>query len=266
MSDEFTQESGDVSNVESTASSEPSSSPEAQSAAQSQEAASSVEKPTPFHEHPRFKELITQNQTYRQQMDEHSRMVQEMRSQMENMQKAYQTSQQPQKPNYSPLLERLKTIDPEFTGMQSEVAKLLETFPQMQEQFQQFQSWQSQMQMKEAQTTAHSTLDKLYTQFKVPEEQREDYQIRIKALAYENPNLGVKDLENVFKQTHEKLSKRFDDWKRTERASYVESKTKDKVPTTQTGGSPAKIPGPSKSTFDERVAMVAKALREGKNV
>lgn len=266
MSEEFTQETGDASSVESTASSESSSSSETQGAAQSQEAASSVDKSPPFHEHPRFQELIEQNRAYRQQMDEHSRKVNEMRDQMGAMQKAQQTSQQPNKPNYSPLLERLKTIDPEFTGMQSEVAKLLDSFPQMQEQFQQFQNWQSQMELEKAQSTATSTLDKLYTQFKVPSEQREDYEVRIKAMAYENPKLGVKDLENVFKQTHDALSKRFDAWKRQERASYVDSKTKDKVPTTQTGGSPAKIPGPSKTTFEDRVAMVTKALKEGKQV
>lgn len=253
-------ETGDVESVESTSSSEQVSSSPAPSEAQSQDAATSAEKPAPFHEHPRFKELIDSNREYKSQLEE---LRTQLTKQMESQKAAQVAQNQPKQPSYEQIVKRLQTIDPEFGEFQAAIAKEMAAVPELKQQLQQFQEWKQQQEQQATRMAAESKLTSLYEQYKVPADRRGFYKAQIENAAYNNPNMQLKDLDNVFKSTHENLNKFFGEFERTLKSSYVSGKQKDSTPATQSGGQPAGIPGPE-NTPEYRIKAITDALRSGK--
>lgn len=246
---------------ESGVSPEGSASPETASPAQSQEAAPQQEatatpapKEAPFHEHPRFKELIEERNQERQ---ERARLAQ----QIQQMQAALQKQTQPnaQKSKQDQLLERLQGIDPEFAEFQKGLNEKLSVAEQVQKELQEMRTQRESEQ-------ALSQFDKLCSDNKVADKDKFLYQQIVANMANAN-NSKVSELPNLFKQAHEQLSKYLGERDRANRESYVADKTKDKSPATTTGGvavSSAKPKGPM--TAEDAKAALVKAIRANQNI
>ena len=186
---------------------------------------------TPFHEHPRFKELIEQKNQQAEQIKAYQQQMQELKAQF--------TAMQPkQKSPEEALLERLKGIDPEFGGW-------AENIDQARRELAEFKQWKEQLEMEQGRQQVQSSLENLYKENKVSDNMKELYQSQIESIAYNNPNLKPSDLPKVFKQVHENLSKWAESYERNIRSKYVTEVKKETAPASQTGGAPAGIPASS---------------------
>lgn len=217
---------------------------------------------TPFHEHPRFKELVEQKNQYSTQLKQYESQMRQMQHEIQQ----FKQSQQASKPNPDKeLLERLKGIDPIFGSKFEQVSSAAEKVAHMEHMLQQVEQQRVQEQYV-------SNVNNLFTQNNVPKEWHEIYDAQIEKVAKANPHLGLKDLPQVFKDIHSNLSKLRDQQQREERKSYVQDKTKDtKLPTSQPKGKPV---GGKKEELpldrEERNASIAKAAvakyRAGNNL
>lgn len=217
-----------------------------------QQGSSSQEQSTPFHQHPRFQELIQQRRELSDRVSSYEQRMADMQRKLEQMQQASAP-----KPAEDPLLSRLKSIDPEFGERFAKLTSL-------ESQVEQFKAWQQEQVMESYRNQASSTLDGLYKEFKVPDHLKTRYDREIKAIAYENPNLGIKDLPQVFKSVHEEFTKWQDEFRRKEREAYVSEKNTTKTPTSVTGGS---APSQSKGSGDKpmsREDLISNIVKEMK--
>lgn len=228
-----------------------------QSEAQSNQ---SAEKETPFHEHPRFKELVEQKNAYQAQFE----AMQQKLQQMENQFKGFK---QPA-PKQNPLVERLKGIDPEFGQWVEEQAA-------SKEQLETIKQWQYQMELQSLRSQAENTLNDLNTKASVPEEQRELYNdlVKSKIIAI-GDGATMDDLVKAHREVHSKLGKMFNNVQRTTTQQYAQSKKADaKIPATQVKGKPS---APASKEFEfqgtpdeikaQRKAAVLRALQEGSDL
>jgi len=205
---------------------------------------SQSEKQLPFHEHPRFKELIEEKKTYAEQL-------QQMQKQMQEMSQRYQQQAEPKKSH--PFVERLKEIDPAYGEWAGGLDGLKEQLAEM-------KAWKDEQGRQTVVREYESSVEKLHTEHKVPKELQELYKEQLDARAYKDPNFGLKDVPAAYKQLHEKYSKFLDATKRAERASYVVDKSKDSsAPSSQSKGAPAgKAKAPQFKDREEAYAAIVK--------
>lgn len=257
--------SQDVQTVEGASSPEQASSEPTQSEASSQEAASTKQDNTPFHEHPRFRELVEEKNTYKTKYSELEQQFRAMGTQLAEMQKGSQKQQS--QPSYEQILNRLKEIDPEFAQFQTALHQELQSVPQLKSELEQFKQWRHDMEVETLRTQAESTLDNLYKENNVPDELKDWYRSRIENMVYHNDKATLNDLKSYFKQTHENISKFIEDRDRKKLSSYQIDKKKDQAPATQTGGQPpsAKKAADAKPmSMEEKIRLVAEGLRQSK--
>lgn len=184
---------------------------------------SSAESQMPFHEHPRFKELISERNTFKEQIEAMQRQMEAL-----NAQKQQQT---PEKKH--PFVSKLSEIDPAYGEWAGNVE-------QMKKEFEELRAWKQEQARQSVINEYNSSIEKLHGENKVPETLRERIKEKIDFLAMTNPKLGLKDLPNIYKDILEKENKFLEGIKRSERASYVTDKSKDaRAPQTQTKGAPA---------------------------
>lgn len=169
------------------------------------------EEQKPFHEHPRFKELI----------DERN----DLRSRLEALEKR---AEKPAEASKDALVERLKGIDPEF-------GERFEKLDSSRQELEELRKWRKQAEANEIRTQVETRLSKLEDEYKVPEALRNVYRLELEQAARNNPKMGLDDISSAYKSVHEKFSKLFDNVKREERKKYVVDKRKDNVPTSPKG-------------------------------
>lgn len=238
---------------------ESSPSPESQSSQSAEPKQEQQTKELPFHEHPRFKELINQRNEFSQRLQEYEKRFKDMDSKLEQSAPKAQTPE-------GRLLERLKGIDPEFGSwaeQQHNARAQLEKDLAEQKQWRQAQEQQSQ------QGRIQSSLEKLHSEHKVPEAMRDVYEAQLERAAKANPNLSLSDLPKVYKEIHDRHSQYIESIKRDTLASYSQGKTKDSsIPAPAKGTSPK--PGTpkfeySKDPQEARAQVVKNALKGLKN-
>lgn len=237
------------------ASSESAASSEATNSNNNSESAS-----TPFHEHPRWKELIEQRNQFQGEL-------QKMQSRLADYEtRAKEASQPKELTSEQKMLERLKTIDPEFAKYNESVLSKLSKVEQLEQQ------WQADKQAAERQTVQNQ-LANLHEQNKVPAEYRDMYRDLIKARAAET-GAKTSDLPGLFKSVHDSFSKILDTVKRSERQSYVAGKKQDSgIPSSQPRPtSPARATPAAKefskdpdAARNEVVSRTMQALRAGRS-
>lgn len=267
MSDETFQET-DVS-TESTSSSQEDSGSSAQDQVEAQDQEDSAKqeasdgKQVPFHEHPRFKELIEQKNTLQGRISEYETRMNQLQAQYEqamNQFKAAQPKQQPQQP-YKPVLDRLQGIDPEFAAMQAQLLEVAQALPSIQQEINAYKT-------EQLLNTYDSKLKGLFETNKVPNELRSVYKAQIDNAFISNRQLGLNDIEKVFSSTHSGLNSYIESLRRSERESYLKEKKKDAVPNTRPDGVPVSAPQSPKqlkfNTNEDMIAWMAKELRAGK--
>lgn len=208
---------------------------------------------TPFHEHPRFKELVEQ----KNQALEQSRRLQEQYAQMEA--KIAQLSKKPEPQD--PLLARLKSIDPEF-GERFE--KLTATEKELAE----LRQWRQEMQEQQFVSSAVSKIKDLHSSNKVDANLAARYEKDLDSMYRAGQIRSMEDVEKAYKSIHEEYSALFDTVKRAERESYVVGKKADaKVPTSQPKGKTvpaAKAEAFSSNPSEARAQLVKRILSTAK--
>jgi len=214
---------------------------------------------TPFHEHPRFKELVEQKNQYATQAKQLEQAYRQMQAKLDALEKRGPGSQSEK----DALVERLKQIDPEFGDR---FAKLNSSLSELEG----LKQWKAQMEAQTIRTQATSKLEQLYSENKVPQELRGMYQAAIKDMASADPNIGINDLPQLFQQVHSNMSKYLDSLKRTEREGYVVDKKKDASAPTSPKGKPVpaakeEIPTDPAELRQWMVKRTLKYAREGSN-
>lgn len=182
---------------------------------------------TPFHEHPRWKEMLEQ----RNQSTEEAKML---RAEMARMQSQLQEFSKPKTADKrTGMLEYLKGINPEFSDFlgtefasQKDVSELKQMLQEAKEQ--QFR------------TAALSEVTKLHTDNKVDAALQQKYNTELE-YAYATGRIkNIADISSVYKSVHEGYTKMLEELRRKDRETYVASKKTDaKTPNTQPKGSPA---------------------------
>lgn len=207
----------------------------------------------PFHEHPRWKEVINERNQY-------ATKVQELERRFEEFSRQRQASPA-QAPAPDKLMERLKGIDSEF----AERAAKWESASQRADRLEQeLQTYRTQTQQDQARTQ----LEHLHTQNKVPSELQSLYQAQLKELANNNPNLSLKDLPQMYQQVHSGIQKYLDGYKRQALAEYTKGKSQDSVPNTPKGqaAKPAQKKDNGGFTGDREADMAEIARRAAQNL
>ena len=213
----------------------------------------SAPKEAPFHEHPRFKELINQRNEFSQRLQEYEKRFQELNNRIDQPK-----AQTPE----AKLLERLKGIDPEF-GSWAEQQHQMKV--QLEQKLAAMEQWKASQEANSTKSQIDSSLQKLHSEHKVPESIRSFYEARLEQIAKANPNLTINDLPNVYKEIHDGFSKYMESAKRDALSSYTQSKTKDAaIPAPAKGTSPK--PGApkfeySKDPYEARAQVVKNALK-----
>lgn len=239
-------DTGDTSVTEESTSQVESSEAEAQeSAPEKQE-----EKPAPFHEHPRFKELIEQNRESKQRADEYQQSLRTLQAQMEAF-KHYNSPKKEEAPK-DPFLADLEKVNPAY-------AKSLEAAYQKASKVDQLEAKLQQYETQQFQEKAVNHFNKILESFKVTDTfNRDIYQYAIRAAVDERERrgerLGLKDLDTIANDFHAKFTKHMEDNNRKLTASYVKEKASDKTPKGTTGGVPS-APGAKKMAAGDITAQ-----------
>jgi len=212
----------------------------ASSAGQQQDSgAPAQEKQAPFHEHPRFRELVEQKNLAMREAQETRRALEQMQKQFEKRFAEVQKQSQPVKED--PMVSRLKSIDPEFGAWAEEMSRLKNQSEEMRQQI--LQEVTQQQLVREARQAAITSLNNLHEEYKVPKEWRNVYNDRIEAIAIrEGEKLTPADLPNVYKRVHDELVAAREQDKRAHLASYASAKAQDAAkPGAQPKGKPVAV-------------------------
>lgn len=183
----------------------------------------------PFHQHPRFQELIAERRAIKEQNETFQRELQELRQQMKQS--------QPQQQSKDELMERLKGIDPVFAERFGKLSEL----DAVKQELAEMKAWRDQTSAQTVQQTVQSSKEKFYSDHKVPAEHREFYEAQVLLEAQKNPQLRASDLPQVLKGVHERVSKLLTSTQREATKQLVENKQAAAAkPATQPKGVPAK--------------------------
>jgi hypothetical protein len=246
------------SDVESAVPSEPQTQPDQSRETPSQEAAPKQET-TPFHEHPRWKEMIEQ----RNQAQEQARQLQQ---QYADMQRQFHELRQP-KPEapQDKTYEKLKGIDPEFADYIKDIREQAMSAKEVREQLQQIQT---QNFVREAVSTVNS----LHAENKVPAELKKIYEEAIDARYATGKLRSVEDVKKAYSEIHSQYSQVLESVRRAERESYTASKkSESSTPTSQAKGNPvnhsskaeySKDPAEARSQLVKRIISQTRAEKE----
>lgn len=196
----------------------------------------------PFHEHPRFRELVEQKN---KALENSKSLEKQLRDLSEKVQGLSSPKEQ------DALIARLKGIDPEF-------GTRFEKLDSVHKELNELREWRSQMQNENVRTSAVNTIKSLHDTNKVPAELQEVYNEQLEAAYSRNPAEFLGNVQGSYKAVHDRFSKLLDSIKRSERESYSsEKKEVAKVPTPQKGKS---VPAAQKSEYSKDPAQARQQL------
>lgn len=191
---------------------------------------------TPFHEHPRFRELVEQkNQALAAQ-----KALEQRYSELEDRLKTITAPKNEQKDE---LIEHLKTIDPRFAERIDQLSRTTSTISQLQQKLE-------AMERQQTVQTALSKINQLHEANKVSPEIKQFINNELDR-QYMTGKVNLGNLEEHYKAIHEGFKKFEEAIKRSTLEGYVPSKKADaKIPASQPKGTPAKQ-GPKKPQFSK---------------
>lgn len=222
----------------------------------------SEERPAPFHEHPRFKELIDQNREFKQQNETYQQSLRALQSQMEDFKKsAAPKKEEPQ----DQFLADLEKVNPAYAKSLRAVYEKANIGEQALQRLQQMESQQFAQK-------AFSRFDNLMSSNKIEDPvDKEIYSAAVEAEVYRRESrgerLGLQDLDKIFNSFHAKYSKYNEDRERKTTARYVSAKKNDATPVGATGGAAMGSAGMKKfSSIDspEAIKWLATEMRKNK--
>lgn len=192
------------------------------------------EKPAPFHEHPRFKEVIEQNRSFREEMSRRNEAFENLQRELMALKEASKPKSEPVK---DPFIADLEKINPAY-------AKSLESVYQRASKAEELERRFQQMESQQFAEKAYSHFDNLLKSNKVTDSMEQTiYKAAVEAEVFrresQGKKLGLKDLDSIFNEFHTKYAKAMEDRDRTRLKGYVKEKASDKTPSGATGGAPA---------------------------
>jgi uncharacterized coiled-coil DUF342 family protein len=244
------------SDVSSEVSSAPQESANQSASAESNSEAKPNESQSPFHEHPRFKEIIEQKNQLKTQFEASQKQIDALQRQVQEFTSRKEISQKQE----DALIARLKGIDPEFGDRFAKVDSTAQEVAQLKAQLRNYE-------VQQLRERAESTIKGLHEANKVPEALQTFYRARIEAECMKNPQLQVEDLPKVYKDIHDSLSGYVEAQKREALKQYTTDKKKDSsTPTSQPKGKAPALPGKqfSKNPEVARQEMVQQILKLAK--
>jgi len=213
----------------------------------------------PFHEHPRFQELVNEKNQYQLKLSELEKSYQKSMYESEMKMREFEQRLPQKEAPRDGVYEKLKEIDPEFAdyvkGMKDEISRLKSYEDKFSQYDQRFMS-QDDVRLRE---NANNEMNNLYTKYAVPDTQKDLVKTVLKALAYEDPKADIPDMPRLFKQAYDMVS----GITRADRKSYVVDKRNDVVPASQTGGAAVKQ-GNKPMSRQDIVNSLAKEIRANK--
>lgn len=211
---------------------------------------------TPFHEHPRFKELVDQ----KNQAQASYKELQDKVAQLEALSKSsnQQTQSQAQAVK-DELIEDLKKVDPRLAERLEKFSKAYTSVESIQQEFNQFKQQQVIQ-------TAVSQINSMHESNKVGPQMKTWINNELDRM-YMTGKLNTQNLQNEYKNIHDGFKKWQEDIKRETLKGYVPDKKADsKVPTSQPKGAPAKTtakaPTFSKDPETARQQVVSRYLKQ----
>lgn len=202
---------------------------------------------TPFHEHPRWQEMMEKQNQNAQREQEFQQKIADMEQRLEQALQAKEPAAK------DPLLDRLKGLDPEFgtwAEQQQASAKQMEAMQQ------QLEAYQTQALNDKIDVEMKS----LHEANKVPDFWRAKYENELNVLANKHPERfqNFDQLRNEYKQMHDGYTKYLESQRRETTKEYVVDKKKDaSAPTSQRKGAPAKHASKKPDYKGDREAMLA---------
>lgn len=208
---------------------------------------------TPFHEHPRFKELVEQKNQYASQLSDMQRQFAEMQRQMQEASRP-----KPEK-KADPMVERLKGIDPEFADYIASLKEQASSSDSIREELRQ---------LKEQQfvDSAVTKVRNLHGENKVSDKLKPIYEAEMDRRYSKGELRTLGDIEKAYKEVHAFYTDLLAEKERDVRASYTSAKKTDaKAPATQPKGQVAKPAQKSPYTGDaytDRATMIKRAISQ----
>lgn len=204
-----------------------SGSPEQDTAVEQSSAPKQTE--VPFHEHPRWKEVMNERNEFSNQLRESERRYEDLRRELEGLKPKAPTPD-------GRLLDRLKGLDPEFGAF---MEQQYNSRAALEKELAEHKSWRSQQEINQLNSQIKSSLDKLHTENKVPDQLKKFYESALESAAKQNPRLTLNDLPSIYKNVHNELNSYIESVKRDALASYSQEKKVDaKIPSAPKGLSP----------------------------
>lgn len=200
---------------------EVSSEPQIESQPVQQEAQPKVEKEVPFHEHPRWKEVMDERNSERER-------AKALELRLQQMEKQYQDSLKPK--SEDPMYERLKGIDPEFADYMKGLKSRAEKAEALEARLEQFEQQQFT-------NSAKTAFNQLNTKNGISPELSSIYEQQLEAAYARGEFKDIQGLEKAYEKIHTNFSKLLEARERQALEKYTATKKQDaKAPVTQPKG------------------------------
>ncbi len=240
-------ESTGESTVTEEVSSQETSTPEAAATETAAETTQEVKAPAepPFHEHPRFKELIEQNREAKQREEKYQQDMYRLQAQLEALRENSKPKPEPVKDQF---LADLEKVNPAY-------AKSLEPIYAAASQAKALEQRLAQFEQAQFAEKAVSHFNKSLDDLKITDPMDRRIMDRaVRAEVYEREQKGqkltLKDLDKITNDFHAEYKATMDARERAITAKYVQNKQNDKAPKGATGGA-AKSPVTKKLAADD---------------
>jgi hypothetical protein len=225
------------------------------------QAAPEQKQDTPFHEHPRFKELV-------EQKNESLKRYQEMESRykaLEGQLNSFKDSQPKPQTETDALLADLRKVDPRLANVIEQQLKASETAKSVQERLEQFEKQSQEQARQQTIATAVGKINSLHEANKMSDFGKQFINNQLD-LAYRSGQLNASDLKSVesaYSEAAKAIKAYEDSLKRDVTKSYVQGKTKDAaVPASVPKGAQAKPAAKPIPTFKSKDELRAAVVRE----
>ncbi len=183
----------------------------------------------PFHEHPRFKELIDERNKFREEMEAQKKQYADLERQM----RSFSQQAQPQAKPKNAALEELREIKPELASYIENTGSAAEKVAALENQL-------AEMRRQTLINQYESAVNTLYTSNNVSESLRPIYNTLIKNAVVE-ANSQLSDVPAVFSKIHGQMSQLIEGIKKETTKSYSEGKKQDaSAPKIAPKGAPVK--------------------------
>lgn len=216
------------------------------------------EKQAPFHEHPRFKELIEQNRYFKEQDARRAEALEKLQGELQ-----YVRNQVPKKevPKNQFIVD-LEKVNPEY-------AKYMESVQLQAAKSEELERRIASYEQQQFQEKAINHFNSLLEGGKITDPMdRKIYERAIRAEVYERESrgekLGLKELDKIFNEFHGEYKTAMDTRERNITSKYVTAKKSDTTPKGATGGAASAPVSKKFKSIDspDTIAWLAKGIRD----